>query len=184
MKSLRGYEWIGAAFFWHGLLLGMVLATGGARAEGWRSFRDGDRVLRYSLQATGENFTFQFEENPGSREARLRAGLQVLNAVYEDGSIGSRQSSFFMKEGAKCFVFDGRFHTYTTCFLPNDYSPGNQERFWGYVTRVPNGNWLITRNLLPAVLLLGLFALWLRRKPTARPHEAPMPHPGSFRRVP
>lgn len=183
MKDDRGYACKGLMVLWHGLLA-ILLAAGEAEAESWHSVQNGDRLLRYSLRPTGENFTFQFDENPGTLEARLQAGLHVLSSAYEDESIASRQSSFFMKEGAKCFVFDGRFHTYTTCFLPNDYSPGNEERFWGYVTRVPNGYWLVTRNLLPAVLLLVLFALWLRRKPKTGLLEEPVPHSGPYRRVP
>lgn len=167
MKTQRGYGRRGSNALRKGLIA-LAVVCGIASAETLHSFTYGDQELKYSVRATGENFTFQFDGNPGTLAAKLAAGLHVLNAVYDDESIENRQSSFFTKEGAKCFVFDARFHTYTTCFLPNDYSPGNQERFWGYVTRVPNGYWLITYNLLPAVALLAAFGAWLRGKPSSR----------------
>jgi hypothetical protein len=165
------------------LLLMLAGISGTAMAETWYGFPTGDRVLRYSLKPTGTNFTFQFEENPGNLDARLKAGWHVLQTAYQDDSIARRQRSFFAKEGAKCFVYDAWFHTYTTCFLPNDYSPGNEERFWGYVTRVPNGYWLITRNLVPAVLVLGLFLWWMRRPPKAQSASVGVNGTGSYRPV-
>lgn len=182
MKTLRGYAGRGSAVLWNGLVL-LGFFCGMVSAETWHNFPDGDRVLRYSVRPTGENFTFQFDENPGTLAAKLAAGLHVLSSVYEDDSIASRQSSFFTKEGAKCFVFDARFHTYTTCFLPNDYSPGNQERFWGYVTRVPNAYWMIAYNLLPALALLAVFGAWVRGKPASRTVPSPLAESGPARPV-
>lgn len=136
-----------------------VYATGGSY-----TYSDGHELYSYSLNVTGENHTFEFQKSPGKQDDRLKAAVHVLQTVYEDGSINPRHSSFFTKEGAKCFVFDATFHTYTSCFLPNEYSPGNAERFWGYVTRVPNVVWLLTYNLLPALLVLGGFAYWMLRE--------------------
>jgi hypothetical protein len=69
-----------------------------------------------------------------------------------------------MKETALCFVFDGTFYSYRACFLPNDYSPANRDRFWGFTTRLPNALWLVTRNLLPALLAIGLFFLFPKKQ--------------------
>jgi hypothetical protein len=186
MKN-RGYAhrvsigWPVALIVW---IVGFWSAAGGA-AESRYAYTVRDQVFSYTLKSTGENFTFEFEENPGNLNERLGAALHVFQSAYDDGSIQPRHSSFFTKEGAKCFVFDARFHTYTTCFLPNDYSPGKENRFWGYVTQVPNGMWLVTRNLVPALLLLGFFAFLLRRKPQPRRDDtAPIPDsPGSYRPV-
>lgn len=153
-----------------GLSVAAMALTAGATESSY-SYSDGHELYSYSLSVTGENHTFEFQKNPGKQDERLKAAFSVLQTVYDDGSINPRHSSFFTKEGAKCFVFDGTFHTYTSCFLPNDYSPGNEERFWGYVTRVPNVVWLLTFNLLPAVLVLGGFAFFMLRKDAAPPVE-------------
>jgi hypothetical protein len=88
---------------------------------------------------------------------RDKAAVHVLHSVYEDASISPTYSETFMKESAQCFVFDANFYSYRACFLPNDYSPGNRDRFWGFMTQLPNAMWLITRNLLPALLGIGMF---------------------------
>lgn len=111
----------------------------------------------YSVKQTGENYTFEFANNPGNLFNKLQASLAVLKTVYGDSSINSTYSETFMKETAQCFVFDANFYSYRACFLPNDYSPGNRDRFWGFVTQLPNAMWLITRNLVPALLGFGLF---------------------------
>ena len=54
--------------------------------------------------------------------------------------------------------FRQRFlHTNLACFLANEFSQNNHECFWGLVTQIANWRWLLTRNLLPAVLAFGLF---------------------------
>jgi hypothetical protein len=121
----------------------------------------------YTVNKTGENFSFEFERNPGTQSEKLKAAVNVLASVYEEESLNPRQDGFFMKETAKCFVFDSSWYTYTACFLPNEYSPENKERFWGFVYRVPNGMWLITRNLIPALALLGLSWFFLRSRSDA-----------------
>ncbi|MDD1632690.1 MAG: hypothetical protein LUP91_10865, partial [Methylococcaceae bacterium] len=73
-----------------------------------------------------------------------------------DPSIESNYSQHYIKERARCFVFDSTFYTYTVCFLPNEFSQINRDRFWGFVTQIPNWRWLVTRNLLPAALAFGL----------------------------
>lgn len=120
----------------------------------------------YTVKQTGDNYTYEFVKNPGAEGKKIKAAVHVLQSVYEDTSINPSYSETFMKETALCFVFDGTFHSYRACFLPNDYSPGNRDRFWGFVTQLPNALWMITFNLLPALLVLGLFFLYpkLRRK--------------------
>lgn len=119
----------------------------------------------YSVSKTGENFSFEFDRTPGSQSEKLKAAVNVMASVYDEDALNPRQDGFFMKETAKCFVFDSAWHTYTACFLPNEYSaPEKKDRFWGFVYRVPNGMWLITRNLLPALALLGLSWFFLGRR--------------------
>ncbi|MDO8843150.1 MAG: hypothetical protein Q7U98_03815 [Methylicorpusculum sp.] len=114
-------------------------------------------VYRYSILQTGENYSFSFDKNPGEISEKLKAVYHVLQSVYDDSSIETKHSQAYTKERAKCFVFDSSFYTYTACFLPNEFSTNNRERFWGYVTQIPNWKWLVTRNLLPAVLAFGLY---------------------------
>lgn len=87
----------------------------------------------------------------------------MLQSVYKDSSINKTHSEAYIRERARCYVFDSNFYTYTLCFLPNDFSKGNEDRFWGFVTQMPNWKWLITRFLLPALLsftLLFYFPKW------------------------
>lgn len=117
----------------------------------------------YSVKQTGENYTFEFSKNPGVDGRKLKAALHVFQSVYGDSSVNPSYSETFMKETALCFVFDGTFYSYRACFLPNDYSPANRDRFWGFVTQLPNALWLVTRNLLPALLVLGGFFLYSKK---------------------
>jgi hypothetical protein len=118
----------------------------------------------YTVKESGDNRTFEFANNPGREGGRLRAVQHVFASVYGDDSIEPQYREFFMKEGAKCFVFDGRFYAYRACFLPNDFSPGNENRFWGFTTRLPNALWFLARQLLPAVLIAaGLYFAFFGR---------------------
>lgn len=146
-----------------GVLLCLAALSAWPAPEPHRFTVNGE-TYRYTLKETGENFTFEFDRNPGSKKLQLQAAGAVFRAVYEDDSIAPTYRETFMKEGALCFVFPARFHSYTACFLPNHYVPEQRDRFWGYVTRVPNAAWLITRNLLPALLVLGAFFYSLRPK--------------------
>lgn len=151
------------------LLLVLCAACPGASfAENTGNFvyKDGTESYSYTVKQTGENYTYEFSGNPGVERKKLKAALHVLQSVYGDSSINPNYSETFMKESALCFVFDGRFYAYRVCFLPNDYSPGNRERFWGFTSRLPNALWLITRNLLPALLAVGLLFLYPKLKRT------------------
>ena len=146
-----------------GLLLFFVMAyvsMASAENTGQFIYQAAGETYPYTVKQTGENYTYEFEKNPGVEGKKIRAAVHVLQAVYADTSINPAYSETFMKETALCFVFDGTFHSYRACFLPNDYSPGNRDRFWGFVTQLPNAAWLITFNLLPALLAVGLFFLY------------------------
>jgi hypothetical protein len=138
---------------------------GHAEGGGQYTYQGKGGAYAYSVKKTGDNYSFEFERNPGGQSEKLKAAVNVMASVYQEESVNPRQDGFFMKESAKCFVFDSAWHTYTACFLPNEYSPGNEERFWGFVYRVPNGRWLVTRNLIPALMFLGLSWFFLRRRP-------------------
>lgn len=126
-------------------------------AKGEYIYEHQGEVYRYSVLQTGENYTFTFDKNPGEISEKLKAGYHVFQSVFDDPSIETKHSQAYTKERAKCFVFDSSFYTYTACFLPNEFSTDNRDRFWGYVTQIPNWKWLVTRNLLPAALAFGLF---------------------------
>lgn len=118
----------------------------------------------YAVESTGDNYTFEFAKNPGREGGRLKAALHVLRSIYADGSIEPGYSEVFMKEGAKCYVFEARFYSYRACFLPNDYAPDRRDRFWGFVSRLPNAFWFLTRQALPAALVLaGAFLVFRTR---------------------
>jgi hypothetical protein len=117
----------------------------------------------YSVEQTGENYTFEFEGNPGSESGKRRATLHVFQSVYGDYSIRPAYADAYMKEGATCFVFDASLYSYRACFLPNDFSTVNHP-FWGFVSRLPSGMWFLTRQAIPAALGLGLLAFLLGKR--------------------
>lgn len=148
------------------LLTGIALLPelGGAAGAGTYTYYSKTGAFPYTVKETGQNYSFEFEQNPGSQSEKLKAAVNVMSSVYQEESLNPRQDGFFMKETAKCFTFDSSWHTYTACFLPNEYSPDNRDRFWGFVYRVPNAMWLLTRNLLPALAFLGVSWYFLRRR--------------------
>ena len=119
---------------------------------------------QYSVIQAGDNYNFKFHSSPGDNSGKLRAGYHVLQSVYQDSSINKTHSESYIRERARCFVFDSRFHTYSLCFLPNDFSLKDKGRFWGFVTQVPNWKWLVTRFFLPILLIYGLIFYIAKRK--------------------
>lgn len=144
--------------------LALILAAANATAAQSHVYESGGVSYPYTTEETGENHTFEFKNNPGKEGSRLRAALHVFRMVYGDDSIEQKYSQVYLKEGATCYVFDGRYYTYRTCFLPNDYSPDKQDRFWGFVSRLPNFMWFVTRQGLPALMLAGAAFYFLRRR--------------------
>lgn len=113
--------------------------------------------LPYSVARTGDNYTFSFEPSPGDdATARLAAGLRVLRDVYQDDSIHNRHSKSYIRERARCYLFDSRFHSYTLCFLPNEFTRDKTDRLRGFVTQMPNWRWLLTHFFLPTGLFFGV----------------------------
>ena len=125
-------------------------------------FKTDTQNYPYEVKATGINYNFQFESKPIRLKEQKLAGLHVLNSIYQDDSIDVVFSKGYKKERAKCHAIESRFHTYTLCFLPNDFTKDKQDRFWGFVTRVPNWFWQITHVLLPVGMLFLLFYYWFR----------------------
>ena len=142
----------------------LLLGSGQGSAEQRHVYDNEGTAYPYAVDSTGDNYTFEFEKNPGREGGRLKAARHVMRSVYGDGSIAEKYSEVFMKEGATCYVFEATFYSYRTCFLPNDYSPEKRNRFWGFVSRLPNSMWFLTRNGLPALLLAGGAFLALRSK--------------------
>lgn len=148
-----------------GLVLCLLLFTQSVTAGNTGDFEfnfEGENYP-YTVKQTGDNFTYEFSKNPGKEKGKLKAAVHVLNSVYQDDSIDPKYTETFMKETALCFVFEGSFHNYRACFLPNEYSPQNKNRFWGFVNQLPNAKWLILFNFLPFVLFFGLVFLYPRR---------------------
>ena len=128
------------------------------------TFNDTEQSYQYTVLPTGENYTFKFDKNPEERVIKLKAGRHVLLSTYKDASINKNYTESYIKERARCFVFDSHFYTYSLCFLPNDFDIKNKDRFWGFVTQVPNWKWLLTRILLPVLLAFAVFFYVGRRK--------------------
>ena len=128
------------------------------------TFNDRQESYQYSVIQTGENFTFKFVNKPYDKPIQLKAGRHVLLSIYKDDSINKNYTESYTRERASCFVFDSYFYTYSLCFLPNDFDTKNKDRFWGFVTQVPNWKWLVTRFLFPALLAFALFIYAGRRK--------------------
>ena len=121
---------------------------------------------RYSVTQTGDNYSFKFETSPGNLDERFKAGLHVLYSLYHDSSIKAGSKQHYIKERADCYALDSSFHTYSLCFLPNEFSPGNRNRFWGFVTQMPNWKWLMVYNLFPALLFFGLLFFITKKNST------------------
>lgn len=160
-RGLRFFSWVAVASF---QLASLAAGTGSIyEYEGSK--------YPYTVAESGDNHTFEFSKNPGRESERLKAVLHVFKSVYGDESIAPQYSEFFMKETARCFAFDGRFYTYRACFLPNDYSPGNKDRFWGFTNRLPNVMWFVTRNILPLLLVAVVLYFVFREKRPSRGAE-------------
>ena len=128
------------------------------------TFNDTEQSYQYTVLPTGENYTFKFKKKPKDRVTKIKAGHHVLLSIYKDSSINKNYTESYIKERARCFVFDSHFYTYSLCFLPNDFDIKNKDRFWGFVTQVPNWKWLLTRILLPVLLAFAVFFYVGRRK--------------------
>lgn len=133
-------------------------------------YRNDGTEYAYQIKETGVNYHFQFTNPISDPEQRKQAGLHVLNSVYQDTSIETNFSKAYTKERADCFALDSRFYTYTLCFLPNDFAKEHKQRFWGFVTRVPNWTWQFTYVLLPVALaaLLGFYCLGSKKRAVNR----------------
>lgn len=123
----------------------------------------GKERLQYTVIKAGDNFNFKFSKNIVNESTKLNAGHRVMSSIYEDNSINKTYSEGYIKERARCYVFDSRFHTYTLCFLPNEFSAKTSDRLWGFVTQVPNWKWLLTRFFFPVLLAYALFFYVFRR---------------------
>lgn len=120
---------------------------------------------QYSVIQAGDNFNFKFDTVPEDNTTKLQAGYHVLQSVYKDSSINKIYSEHYIRERARCYVFDSNMHTYSLCFLPNDFNQNKKDRFWGFVTQVPNWKWLVTHFFLPVLLVYGVvFYISRRRK--------------------
>ena len=123
-----------------------------------------EQRYQYSVVQAGDNFNFKFEDNIPQESVKLKAGYKILSAIYTDNSINKTYSEHYIKERARCYVFDSSLHTYSLCFLPNEFSSKSDHRLWGFVTQVPNWKWLVSRFFLPVLFAYGLFFYFTRKK--------------------
>ena len=127
--------------------------------------KDSPVNFQYTVVQAGDNYNFNFNIVPTDNTTKLKAGYHVLQSVYKDISINKRYSEHYIRERARCYVFDSSMHTYSLCFLPNDFNQNKKDRFRGFVTQMPNWKWLLTRFFLPVLLVYGLvFYISRRRK--------------------
>lgn len=137
-----------------------------AEASGQRyDYQLGSKTYHFKVRESGINQNFEFlDYSPNEEMDKLSAGLHVMKMIYQDPSIDSQYSHRYIKERARCFVYDSLFYTYTLCFLPNEFSSKNSNRFWGFTTKVPNWLWLITRIAMPAALFFAAFFYFSNRE--------------------
>ena len=89
---------------------------------------------QYTVVQAGDNYNFKFNTAPMDNTTKLKAGYHVLQSVYKDSSINKTYSEHYIRERARCYVFDSTMHAYSLCFLPNDFNQKKKDRFWGFVT--------------------------------------------------
>lgn len=133
------------------LLLALILVSGQSPAGERHVFDD----MPYTVTETGINYSFRFEDDITDRQQRKQAGLHVLRSVYDDNTIEADFSKAYKRERASCYALDGRFHTYTLCFTPQEFSR-EKKILKGFVTRVPNWTWQFTHVLLPVLAVVAL----------------------------
>ncbi len=123
----------------------------------------------YSIKQSGINYRFVFSDNISDPELKKQAGIAVLETLYNDSSLQPKTAKTYKKERAQCYAINSRFYTYTLCFLPNEFTQ-KKPVLQGFVTRVPNGLWLLTHILLPAIFVFAGLFYGFRHKPnkTAR----------------
>ncbi len=146
------------------LLFAFACSSGASAKNANYTFYNGGQDYQYTVQQTGENYTFKFDKSPEEKLLKIDAGRDVLLSIYKDASINQTYTESYIKERARCYVFDSLFYTYSLCFLPNDFDTKNQNRFWGFVTQVPNWKWLLSRFFIPVLLAFTLFLYVGRRK--------------------
>ena len=118
----------------------------------------------YTIKQSGINYRFVFNDNLSDPELRKQAGIDVLETIFKDSTLKLQTAKTYKKERAQCYAIDSRFYTYTLCFLPHEFTQKKQ-LLQGFVTRVPNGLWQLTRILLPALIVFGGVFYLFRHKP-------------------
>ena len=134
----------------------MLCLSTSAAAQTEYSYESSGKVYRYTVVASGENYNFQFDSAPTSHAGQLEAAVQVLKSIYQDSSINLQDRQPYIRERARCSMFEAGLYNYTFCVFPNDFSPEKKHRFRGFVTQMPNWKWMVAWNLLPALLLFGM----------------------------
>jgi hypothetical protein len=114
----------------------------------------------YSVKQSGINYHFTFNNNISDPELKNQAGIHIIETLYNDTSLEPGTAKTYKKERAQCYAIESRFYTYTLCFLPHEFTQ-RKPVLQGFITRVPNGIWLLTNVLLPVSLIfVGIFYLF------------------------
>ena len=119
---------------------------------------------RYHVVQSGENYNFEFKKTPENTIEQFKAGVHVIQSLYNDSSIELENRQGYIRERAKCSLFEGSFYNYTLCIFPNDFSSKKQDVFRGYVTQLPNWKWMVTRILLPVLLVFVLIFFFTKQR--------------------
>ena len=128
------------------------------------SYETRGEVYRYIVVQSGDNYNFEFDKEPGILIEQYKAGVHILQSVYNDSSIELEKRQNYIRERARCSLFEGSFYNYTFCILPNDFSPDKQGRFRGFITQLPNWKWHVTRILMPLLLIFGLYYFLMNKR--------------------
>ncbi len=121
-------------------------------------------IYRYFVVQSGDNYNFEFEKSPENTIEQFKAGMHVIQSLYSDSSIELENRQGYIRERAKCSLFEGSYYNYTLCIFPNDFSSSKQDIFRGYVTQLPNWKWMVTRILLPVLLVFGLIFFFTKQR--------------------
>lgn len=132
-------------------------------AETRYSYESAGKVYRYTVEASGDNYNFEFDAAPASDAEQLNAAVQVLQSIYRDASIDPANRQPYIRERARCSMFEAGLYDYTFCVFPNDLSPEKKDRFRGFVTQMPNWKWMVVWNLLPTLLVFGAIFFFTKK---------------------
>ncbi|MGR9074297.1 MAG: hypothetical protein ACU833_14655 [Gammaproteobacteria bacterium] len=156
-------QFILSLFFTLVLAAPICFSTVHAAQTEYRYDYDG-KSYRYIVEKSGDNFHFEFiDKTPDTLIDQYKTGVHVLTSLFDDDSIKLENRKNYIRERARCSLFEGGFYNYTFCILPNEFSGDKPDRLRGFVTQMPNWKWMVAWILLPASLIFGA-VFFIKRK--------------------